>query len=47
MSGTIRFDDKHIVKFGLDEDSMIIYLDVIVGELTKTLAIDLVEEPIG
>ena len=47
MSGTIRFDDEHIVKFTLDEESMYIYLDVIVGELTREIAVDLTENPIG
>lgn len=47
MSGTIRFDDEHIVKFKLDEDNMYIYLDIIVGEVTREIAVDLTEEPIG
>lgn len=29
MSGTIRFDDKHIVKFVLDEENSVIYVTVI------------------
>lgn len=47
MSGTIRFDDEHIVKFTLDEADMIIILDVIVGEVTKEISVALTEEPIG
>ena len=37
MSGTIRFDDEHIVKFTLDADNLIINLEVIIedGEYTK------------
>lgn len=47
MSGTIRFDDEHIVKFTLDEENMYIYLDIIVGERTRAIAVDLTEEPVG
>lgn len=37
MSGTIRFDDEHIVKFTLDEENMVVYLTVILEETTYTL----------
>lgn len=32
MSGTIRFDDEHIVKFTLDAENLICYLEVKVGD---------------
>lgn len=34
MSGTIRFDDEHIVKFTLDADNLIITLEVTVEDTT-------------
>lgn len=46
MSGTIRFDDEHIVKFTLDEENQLIYLDVIVGEITKTITVTLLDDPL-
>ena len=47
MSGTIRFDDEHIVKFRLNAESMYLYLTVIIEDETKELTIDLTEEPVG
>ena len=38
MSGTIRFDDEHIVKFTLDAENMLIYLTITVGDDTYELA---------
>ena len=37
MSGTIRFDDEHIVNFTLDEDNMVVFLTVILEETTYTM----------
>lgn len=37
MSGTIRFDDEHIVKFTLDAENMLIYLTITVGDDTYEL----------
>ena len=31
MTGTLRFDDEHIVKFVLDEENMNVYLTVILN----------------
>ena len=36
MSGTIRFDDEHIVKFTLDAENLAIGLEVIVEDNTYT-----------
>lgn len=47
MSGTIRFDDEHIVKFRLDAETMYLYLTVIIGSETKTLTINLTPDPVG
>lgn len=38
MSGTIRFDDEHIVNFTLDAENMLIYLTIIIGAETHELA---------
>lgn len=38
MSGTIRFDDEHIVKFTLDAANMLIYLTITVGGTEYELA---------
>lgn len=43
MSGTIRFDDEHIVKFILDAENMVIYLEAIVGSDTYTAEVPLDE----
>ena len=37
MSGTIRFDDEHIVKFVLDAENMLIYLTITVEDTVYTL----------
>ena len=37
MSGTIRFDDEHIVKFTLDAENMLIDLTITVGDDTYEL----------
>lgn len=47
MSGTIRFDDEHIVKFTLNVKTMYLYLTVIIGSETKTLTINLTPDPVG
>lgn len=41
MSGTIRFDDEHIVKFTLDAENMIIYLTALVGTDTYNFDVPL------
>lgn len=41
MSGTIRFDDEHIVKFTLDAENLIVSLEVIVEDLTYTKIVPL------
>lgn len=38
MSGTIRFDDEHIVNFTLDAEDMLIYLTITVGDSEYKLA---------
>lgn len=38
MSGTIRFDDEHIVKFTLDAENMLIYLTITVSGTEYVLA---------
>ena len=38
MSGTIRFDDEHIVKFTLDEDNMVIRLTIVLGDETYDMS---------
>lgn len=38
MTGTIRFDDEHIVKFTLDEDNMVVFLTVILEDTTYTMS---------
>ena len=45
MSGTIRFDDEHIVKFTLLPESLVVILEVIVGDNTYTKEVSLL--PIG
>jgi len=45
MSGTIRFDDEHIVKFTLDADNLIINLEVIIEDGEYTKEVDL--HPVG
>lgn len=47
MSGTIRFDDEHIVKFTLNAKTMHLYLTVIIGSETKTLTVNLTPDPVG
>lgn len=42
MSGTIRFDDEHIVKFTLDAENLVVGLEVIVEDLTYTKIVPLV-----
>lgn len=44
MSGTIRFDDEHIVKFTLDADNLI-NLEVIIEDGEYTKEVDL--HPVG
>lgn len=37
MSGTVRFDDDHIVTFIIDEENMLIYLIITLnGEVIET-----------
>ena len=38
MSGTIRFDDEHIVNFTLDEEDMVIRLTVVLGDTTYEMS---------
>ena len=38
MSGTIRFDDEHIVKFTLDEDNMVIRLTIVLNDETYNIS---------
>lgn len=38
MSGTIRFDDEHIVKFTLDEDNMVIRLTIVLEDTTYDIS---------
>lgn len=45
MSGTIRFDDEHIVKFVLDADNLIINLEVIIEDVEYSKEVDL--HPVG
>lgn len=43
MSGTIRFDDEHIVKFTLIPESLIVILEVIVEDNTYTKEVQLLD----
>ena len=43
MSGTIRFDDEHIVKFTLDAETLFLSLEVIVEDETYTKIVPLNE----
>lgn len=46
MSGTIRFDDEHIVKFTLDAENLVITLHVTVEETTYNMIVPLsVDDP--
>lgn len=45
MSGTIRFDDEHIVKFTLIPESLIVILEVIIEDTTFTKEVEL--QPLG
>ena len=38
MSGTIRFDDEHIVNFTLDEDNMVIRLTIVLDDTTYNMS---------
>lgn len=41
MSGTIRFDDEHIVKFTLDEENHTLEVEVILNDAVYTETITL------
>lgn len=41
MSGTIRFDDEHIVKFTLDAENHTLEVEVILGDDTFTETVTL------
>lgn len=45
MSGTIRFDDEHIVKFTLDTENEVITLEIIVEDTTYNKIVPLGEIP--
>ena len=41
MSGTIRFDDEHIVKFTLDEENYTLEVEVILNDAVYTETVTL------
>ena len=45
MSGTIRFDDEHIVKFTLDAENLVVHLTVKVED--ETYEVDAPLENVG